>query len=404
MINDVQWNRTPKAKEVTVWLDNEVLPTNCEKSEYNMDVDVPEEQARQINVVRQATLDDRNERTLDDLSVNEILQALKRQAEQHATDMYETRMKIQEAEHRVERAEMQTTINSLKQRVEGSLVQLGFQALIARDNVRENDVFRTTMNNIKNRVAPDMRQRPDKETVLSCRVTRPRSVRVLRGQRDYVGRRDEMSERRFVRRSVRLSEKINQKRSKCDLRTNVRTSTVHLCANAVQAWLKVRETYPYFFFGMKYRNRAKTEITPLTRTELLIKYNDLQARSRRAYLRNSSVSYDIEEFRRLKIAGKEDLFERCLFTAIDDLPFEVDRMCKSVVDELNAEIQPNKDGKLPTRPDTVADLYNSSDLYDCVVSLTPIETTSRFFNNWPSPDTIPTNNNNVQRCVMNDDN
>lgn len=266
---------------------------------------------------------------------------------------------------------------NLENQLRFAVPNLGVERLISRDNIKENDELRALINDVKDRVAPDVSSMPSKESVLAAYRSRDRrKIQIVRGQRSYVDQIDEVCSSgggssvddkppgRGVKRSLSATRRSQWLEAEkiLDLR----------CAKPVDLWLIVRKHNALFMYGLEALNTQLTRIRPLLRDELLQKYRDsLEIMCRKN--RFSDVE-KIEEFNRLGIKDENDLIDRC-YTDEAEFPEKIRKIIYEAKGMMDREMRERGDG---TRPDNVGKLYKLEDVFNILTVNNNSNSTNNF--------------------------
>nr|AMO27743.1 BRO-E [Lymantria dispar multiple nucleopolyhedrovirus]QDE14928.1 bro-e [Lymantria dispar multiple nucleopolyhedrovirus] len=173
----------------------------------------------------------------------------------------------QSAEYKEREHQMQLQIQQLTTAANMTMTQFAVNALLAKDNIEENQQMRNTLNEIKDRVVPPMTEHPRKMEYIAGyeRTTADgkKRIRVTRSQLHEVEQCDKAIER-FKNSSRQACDAADEPpASKSKRYAWLRDSERFLlarCPNPVAVWLMFRAERPHVMYGMKYTNKLKTEM------------------------------------------------------------------------------------------------------------------------------------------------
>ena len=218
-------------------------------------------------------------------------------------------------------------------------IAYGLYGLLAQHNMKENDDLRKTLANISDRVVPSLTNQPDKDPYLTC-YTYPGSllVKVTRCQNKMVEERDRILKR--------MNDNTKTKRVKMDdkyewLRGCEKFHQVK-CPNPIMLWNEIKQSFPYFTFGFRFKNRSRTEIEFLSETDLRDKYFELFKIYEKVWnASNSAViskreKYVAKEFESLNFADVNDAVQKCLTPTIE-VKEKVIGVINSAIEEIHKE-------------------------------------------------------------------
>lgn len=231
-------------------------------------------------------------------------------------------------------------------------------ALLANDNIAENDELRSKITNMRDRVSPALHNRPDKREVVSVHEyvnsALQTVIRCTRSQRKEMDNLDNIR-KRYAQLPIGVSPPSKRYRW---LAKALKVSEME-CANAVTVWNRVRADNPHLFYGLPYVNKCKTEMIPLTEAQLRAKY----AEDVRMCERNlKSCAYAIAEFEALGLADADDCVRKCLVDPARASTLVRDAL-ERVVRDLERETEVVGE---PVRRDNASERYTAEQLRNCV--------------------------------------
>nr|QDE14968.1 bro-i [Lymantria dispar multiple nucleopolyhedrovirus] len=248
-----------------------------------------------------------------------------------------------EREHKMQlqMKDMQLAMQRLSEAANMTMTQFAVNALLAKDNIEENQQMRKTLVEVSDRVVPALSDRPHKEEYITGyerTVNGKRRIRMCRSQLNEIEQQDRTMQR--YRDETSSGHDTRNKKAKA-IRSKryawLRDSEKFLqlkCPNPVVVWLRVRAEQPLLFYGLRYTNKLKTEMEVLDERELREKY----ARDVAMCERNKQIHAKlIEEFKALGLANEMDCVARCLTSgaeAKERINSIVERIVKNASDEL----------------------------------------------------------------------
>ncbi|BBB16628.1 Bro18 [Heliothis virescens ascovirus 3j] len=367
-------SRKKEAKLFRRWVTSEVLPTICRTGGYNI---------RDRNGTTIAEYDKKLADAQMELMKSQLLVAnLQTQLSNHGIEMTQTVAKYDGriAELQLEnektisalKSEHQREIALLKEHefklhlalrdmignANNATAQFFANALLANDNIAENDELRSKITNMRDRVSPALHNRPDKREVVSVHEyvnsALQTVIRCTRSQRKEMDNLDNIR-KRYAQLPIGVSPPSKRYRW---LAKAIKVSEME-CANAVTVWNRVRADNPHLFYGLPYVNKCKTEMIPLTEAQLRAKY----AEDVRMCERNlKSCAYAIAEFEALGLADADDCVRKCLVDPARASAL-VRKAVERVVRDLDLETEVASE---PVRRDNASERYTAEQLRNCV--------------------------------------
>ncbi|AJP09120.1 anti-repressor Ant [Heliothis virescens ascovirus 3f] len=231
-------------------------------------------------------------------------------------------------------------------------------ALLADDNIAENEQLRTKLGNVRDRVSPDLPNRPDKQEVLMLNEYENAAlqtvIRSTRTQRKEIENLEKIRERYAL-----LPAGTPPPSKRYRWVAKARKVFEFECANAVTVWNRVRADNPHLFYGLPYVNNCKTEMVPLTEPQLRAKYAD----DVRMCERNlKSCAHSIAEFEALGLLDAEDCVRRCL---VD--PTKSSSLIKEAVERVVRNLERETEvASEPVRRENASERYTAEQLRNCV--------------------------------------
>ncbi|BBB16630.1 Bro20 [Heliothis virescens ascovirus 3j] len=363
-------SRLPEAEEFQDWIYEEVLPSIRRTGGYNI---------RDRNGTTIAEYDKKLADAQMELMKSQLLVAnLQTQLSNHGIEMtqtvakYDARIAELQLENEKNNTRHEKEIAVLKEHefklhlalkdmignANNATAQFFANALLADDNIAENEQLRTKLGNVRDRVSPDLPNRPDKQEVLMLNEYENAAlqtvIRSTRTQRKEVDNLEKIRERYAL---LPVGTPPPSKRYRWVAKA--RKVFEYECANAVTVWNRVRADNPHLFYGLPYVNNCKTEMIPLTESQLRAKYAD----DVRMCERNlKSCAHSIAEFEALGLADADDCVRKCLVDPARASTLVRDAL-ERVVRDLERETEVVGE---PVRRDNASERYTAEQLRNCV--------------------------------------
>nr|ANS70958.1 baculovirus repeated ORF i [Lymantria dispar multiple nucleopolyhedrovirus] len=273
---------------------------------------------------------------------------------------------VQKMEHQQQLAEckerehqMQLQIQQLTTAANMTMTQFAVNALLAKDNIEENQQMRNTLSEIKDRVVPPMTEHPRKMEYIAGyeRTTADgkKRIRVTRSQLHEVEQCDKAIERfKNSSRQACDAEPASKSKRYAWLRDSERFLLAQ-CPNPVAVWLMFRAERPHVMYGMKYTNKLKTEMEILDEKELREKYRrDIIMCERNGHV----YAKMIEEFKALGLESEEDCVNKCL-TSSFEAKERIQAHIEDIIKRCNEDLAPKEEAKTH---ENAGDVYNAHHL------------------------------------------
>jgi prophage antirepressor-like protein len=259
---------------------------------------------------------------------------------------YEHQMaEYKEREHKMQlqMKDMQLAMQRLSEAANMTMTQFAVNALLAKDNIAENEKMRGTLAEVSGRVVPALADRPDKEEYLTGyeRTTNgKRKIRMCRSQLNEIQQQDKAA-KRYRDEASRPATRSGPPPSIPKRYAWLKDSEKFLqlkCPNPVAVWLKVRMEQPHMFYGLRYTNKLKTEVEVLDERELREKY----AKDAAMCERNKQIhSKRIDEFRALGLLSADDCVARCLTPGLEAKE-RIHAVAEDILNKLDADLAPSE--------------------------------------------------------------
>nr|QDH05956.1 Ld-bro-c [Lymantria dispar multiple nucleopolyhedrovirus] len=255
--------------------------------------------------------------------------------------------------------EMKLAMQRLSEAANMTMTQFAVNALLAKDNIEENQQMRKTLVEVSDRVVPALSDRPHKEEYITGyerTVNGKRRIRMCRSQLNEIEQQDRTMQRyRDETSGGRDTRNKKAKTARSKRYAWLRDSEKFLqlkCPNPVAVWLKVRAERPLVFYGLRYTNKLKTEMEVLDERELREKY----AKDAAMCERNRPIHAKlIEEFRKLGLEDETDCVARCL-TSGAEAKERINSIVERIVKNASEELAPS----MPQRNhDNAGDAYTA---------------------------------------------
>nr|AJR20386.1 bro-k [Lymantria dispar multiple nucleopolyhedrovirus]AQQ80129.1 bro-k [Lymantria dispar multiple nucleopolyhedrovirus] len=263
------------------------------------------------------------------------------------------------AEFKEREYEMRLAMQRLSEAANMTMTQFAVNALLAKDNIEENQQMRKTLVEVSDRVVPALSDRPHKEEYITGyerTVNGKRRIRMCRSQLNEIEQQDRTMQRyRDETSGGRDTRNKKAKTARSKRYAWLRDSEKFLqlkCPNPVAVWLKVRAERPLVFYGLRYTNKLKTEMEVLDERELREKY----AKDAAMCERNRPIHAKlIEEFRKLGLEDETDCVARCL-TSGAEAKERINSIVERIVKNASEELAPS----MPQRNhDNAGDAYTT---------------------------------------------
>ncbi|QBQ01672.1 bro-a [Hyphantria cunea granulovirus] len=320
-------SKLPAAEEFQRWLFEEVLPELRKTGKYcvsNEAMSVAEYDKKLAEAQMESL-----QLKLEIANYNTTISEMKRN--------YEHQM----AEYKEREYKMQLQMRDMANQANMSFTQFAVNALLAKDNIEENEQLRQTLTEISGRVVPALTEQPHKEEYITGyerMVNGKRRIRMCRSQLHEIEQQDKAIQRYRDQSATPNNKraKVHQSRRYAWLRDSEKFLQLK-CPNPVTVWLKVRTDQPHVFYGLRYTNKLKTEMEVLDEAELRAKYRaDVEMCAR-----NKSIhSKIIEEFKTLGLANEEDCVTKCL-TASVDAKERINSIVENIIEGMSKELVPS---------------------------------------------------------------
>nr|QGX02276.1 bro-c [Mamestra configurata nucleopolyhedrovirus A] len=318
-------SKLPAAEEFQRWLFEEVLPQLKKTGTYSV-----QEEAVQLKIklLEANTTIANNNTTISEIKLNH-----ERQIAEFKEREY--KMKLQ----------MQDLANAANM----TMTQFAVNALLAKDNIEENEQMRQTLTEISKRVVPALTEQPHKEEYITGYerlVNGKRRIRMCRTQLNEIEQQDKAIQR-YREESANKRPKMIQSKRYAWLRDSEKFLQLQ-CPNPVMVWLKVRIEDPYMFEGLRYTNKLKTEMEVLTEGELRNKYRNYIEMCERNKAVNSKT---IKDFKSLQCKTEDEYVAKCL-TPSAEAKERINTIVEKLVKKMSDELVPANAQRNHTNADT----------------------------------------------------
>ncbi|BBB16629.1 Bro19 [Heliothis virescens ascovirus 3j] len=356
-------SKLPEAEDFQEWLFEEVLPSIRRTGGYNIHnrngtsvaeydkklADAQNELAKtQLSVANLETQVAKYDARLAELQLEneKTISALKSKHQREIAALKEHEFKLHLA------------LRDMIGNANNATAQFFANALLADDNIAENEQLRTKLGNVRDRVSPDLPNRPDKQEVLMLNEYENAAlqtvIRSTRSQRKEIENLDKIRERYAL---LPAGTPPPSKRYRWVAKAQ-KVLEVE-CANAVTVWNRVRADNSHLFYGLPYVNKCKTEMIPLTEAQLRAKYAEDVAVCERNL---KSCAHSIAEFESLGLLDADDCVRKCL---VD--PASASTLVKAAVERVVQDLERETEvASEPVRRDNVSERYTAEQLRNCV--------------------------------------
>lgn len=354
----IQASRMPKAQEFRDWVNADLLVKLCDTGEYQIKNDAPVDISEGMNVIHQMTNAGQSaswhagEMSLINrcLELQNQLEPLKIQIavydakfaamqSEHQTVVAEIKRNYehQMSEYKEREYRMQLQMKDMANAANTTMTQFAVNALLAKDNIEENQQMRQTLTNVSGRVVPEMKEQPHKEEYITGyerMVNGKRRIRMCRSQLHEIEQQDKAIQRYRESPENKRPKMCNSKRYAW-LRDSEKFLQLK-CPNPVMVWLKVRTDQPHMFYGLRYTNKLKTEMEVLDEQELRAKFREDVEMCKRNRNIHSKL---IEEFQSLQLVDENDCVEKCLTPSVDAKE-RINTIVEGIVENMSKELVP----------------------------------------------------------------
>lgn len=246
----------------------------------------------------------------------------------------------QMTEYKEREYKMQLTMKDMANAANMTMTQFAVNALLAKDNIEENEQMRQTLTDISGRVVPALTEQPHKEEYITGyerMVNGKRRIRMCRSQLHEIEQQDKALER-YRAEATRPAQK------RCKLSNSKRYAWLRdsekflqlRCPNPVAIWVKVRLQQPHIFYGLRYTNKLKTEMEVLDENELRAKYRaDVEMCEQNKHVYSKSI----EDFKALKLTSEDDCVAKC-FTPSVEAKERINAIIENIVESMSKELMP----------------------------------------------------------------
>nr|ALN41998.1 bro-a [Cnaphalocrocis medinalis granulovirus] len=328
-------SKLPAAKEFQRWLFEEVLPELRRSGKY----DIQNNQSSSSEIVN-------FDKKLAEAQINVMQLKLELSEAQTTIAKYDTTIseikrnyEHQMAEYKEREYKMQLQMNDLANAANMTMTQFAVNALLAKDNIEENQQLRQTLTDISSRVVPELKEQPHKEEYITGyerMVNGKRRIRMCRSQLHEIEQQDKVIQRYRENEGTSKAKRSKPSKRYAWLRDSEKFLQLK-CPNPVMVWLKVRADQPHMFYGLRYTNKLKTEMEVLNEQELRIKYKNDMLMCKQNKNIHSKI---IEEFKALNFIDENDCVAKCLTPSVDAKE-RINITVESIVENMSKELVPS---------------------------------------------------------------
>lgn len=278
----VMRSKKPEAVKFTHWIYEEVLPSLRSTGTYSVNP------VNEINSLKCKNMEMKNrvlELKMENMETSQKILAIKSEAEKQIVTlksevllakseseklMLLTRMtnnetvrqlqsQFNESENRYKLLEYKSNLEIQKLRTiaRTSVMEFAVQGLLARDNIEQNEILKSTLKRIAPRVVPEVKNPQLQDCVVVYRYTQNDTTffKVIRGQMRYVESFDTKIAKYQL--PMNLAERNKVKNIDKWLLSAVRIFKSQ-CANSTRCWIKFKQGNPDFIYGISLFNAATT--------------------------------------------------------------------------------------------------------------------------------------------------
>nr|WIE95337.1 hypothetical protein [Microctonus hyperodae filamentous virus] len=342
-------SKMPKAKEFRNWINAELLPQLCDNGDYNMKKDAPQQIQQAMNVVHQVTNDGESVSWMENDKM-QVLQ-LKLELSQKDNVILEKNQELlqQQLDFQQRENKYQMVIRELQVQANMTLTEFGVQGLLAKDNMADNDELRANLRRVKNRVIPELSERPEKEHYTVCYEYEKKGakrIRVTRTQLTEVERRDKIIEQYKDNPTKKNRAKQYEWLEGADKFLQIK------CPNPISLWIKIRQLHPHECYGFKFTNRANTEIEFLNEDEIREKYRADMEMCKKNDKANDKI---IANFQALQLLNEDDAVAKCLTPSLEAKD-RLARLIQETIEQIKNEAEPQTEAKRTVESYTPEDI------------------------------------------------
>lgn len=229
--------------------------------------------------------------------------------------------------------------------------EFGVYGLLAQKNIEQNNQLRKNLQNIENRVVPELSEAPKKEHHLVCyeyEHAGKKRVRVARNQLKEIESKDSIQHQYQENPAKKFKPGTEKKYGW--LRDAEKFLQIK-CPNPIMLWNKIRKMHPYRFYGVVFNNTAQTEIEFLNEEQLREKYRRDSDELLKILKKNNDKDAELPEkllaFKNLCLADEDEAVAKCLMNSKDgkyELKKIIEETIRAIAEEHEAPDENAKDG------------------------------------------------------------
>ncbi|AKR17389.1 BRO-E [Urbanus proteus nucleopolyhedrovirus] len=324
-------SKLPAAEKFQRWLFEEVLPELRRKGTYSIN-DQQQTSSSSTEIVNY-------DKKLAEAQMESL--QLKLEIANHNTTISEMKRNYEHQmnEYKEREYKMQLQMQEMATQANMSFTQFAVNALLAKDNIEENEQLRKTLTDISGRVVPAMTEQPEKEEYITGyerMVNGKRRIRMCRSQLHEIEQQDKAIQRYRCESNAQDNKRTKTSRRYAWLRDSEKFLQLK-CPNPVMVWLKVRTDRPHVFYGLRYTNKLKTEMEVLDEQELRAKYRaDVEMCQRNRNIHSKLI----DEFKALQLAGEEDCVAKCLTPSVEAKE-RINSIVEGIVEGMSKDLVPD---------------------------------------------------------------
>lgn len=354
-----------KAQEFKQWISSDLLPKLCNTGNYNMQKDAPQEQQAQMMAVFKVThngadvpwtLEEYKQNYLELQSKTKI-ELLEKENEvmRKNNELMSKEMQKMEIQHNYERQimeyksrmnemevrelQLQNTVADMNRKMSMTTLEFGVNALLAKDNILENDQLRASIHSVEDRIIPEMSNQPDKEHytsfylysrngdvyVIVMRVQLKQAENIEKIQQQLklnkLKRHKDMERYEWLKHAVRI---IHEK-----------------TPNAISLWNKIKDSFGQICYGFCFENKSMNKFRFYSEQSIREKYRRDAKMCADNKKQNKAL---IEKFKALGFEGEDDAVQKS-WTKIPEAKQRLRYMVDEVLKSVKTEIAPKHDAK-----------------------------------------------------------
>lgn len=268
-------------------------------------------------------------------SESEKLMLLTRMTNTETVRQLQTQFTESETRYNLLEVKSELEIQRLKSLARMSVMEFAVHGLLARDNIEQNEILKSTLKRLAPRVVPEVKNPQHQDYVAVYRYTRQDVVyfKVARGQLRYI----ESLDAKIAKYQLPINDRARLKKHEQWV-VNAARLFKSSCANSTRCWNKFKQTNLDFIYGT-YIFNAATTLRFLDENELRAKYQ-LDVRNSQIFDESELPDYNMlevtREFRELAFVDEDEAVRRCL-TPYLSMSMVFVNLFEKLIERLNTE-------------------------------------------------------------------